>query len=190
MNLIVCDNGSEDPTRDVLSGIPESAFIPWCRKLGFQEVRVLDRVIPRERRYDGTPMTPSEIRYKNIEHIEKKLTMEVRTKYILYVDSDVEAPVDCVKLMLDTMENDPKLAFTGVLYDWVADHVKLGCSLARTEIMRDIDFSSVNGCPCRSLTKELQKRGWKVAHVPPESVLRPGYGIVRMIGEHDRFSWR
>lgn len=190
MNVILVDNESEDPSRDVLSGDVGSALVPWMKGMGFQDVRVLGRVIARTRTKDGEPLTAYDIKNKNIEHLTKKLTMEVKTKYTLYVDADVEAPVDCVRQMVEVMEAREKMGLIGVLYDWVTDHVKLGCTLARTALMRDIDFSSEKGCPCRTMTVEAKRRGYETAHLTPQTIIRPGYGPVRMVGTHLRYNWR
>ncbi len=190
LELIIVDGGSDDPCRDILSGDPGSKLIPWLKKLGFRDARVLPPVVPITRHHDGSPLTEYEIKNKNIEWLTKKLVLEVKTPYTFFVDSDVDVPVDCVRFMLEMLEHDPELALAGVLYDWAANHTKLGCSLGRTSILRDIDYRSDAGCPCRELHKELVRQGHKVEHVPPETRFRDGYGFVRMVGTHKRFNWR
>jgi len=199
IDLVVVDGGSDDPCADVLSGTPQAKFVDWCEHtLGIHKATVLVPVIPITRNFEtGEPLTPYEIKNRNIEWLEKKLTLEVKTKYVLYVDADVEIPVDCVRIMLDVLELEEgkpkgfqKTAMTGVLYDWSADHVKFGCALARMEVMKDFDFRSDAGCPCRWSNQELRRRGWKVSYLPPETVFRSGYGGIRMDGTHARYNWR
>lgn len=190
IELILVDGGSEDPCRDILSGEPGTKLVPWLKKLGFRDARVLPPVVPKTRHHDGSPMSDYEIKNKNIEWLTKKLVMEVKTPYTFFVDSDVDVPVDCVRYMLEMLEHDKETGLVGILYDWAANHTKLGCSMGRTEILRQINYRSDAGCPCRELYKELKRLGHKVEHVPPETRFRDGYGFVRMVGTHKRFDWR
>ncbi len=202
IDVILVDGGSTDPCRDILSGKPDAKIVPWLEeKLGLHKVTVLEPVIPIDRHFDtGEPLDPYEFKNRNVEWLEKKLVLEVKTKYVLFVDADVEIPVDCVRHMLDLLElegDDPAkapdgrlTAMTGILYDWSADHVKLGCALARMSVMKDFDFRSDAGCPCRWTNQELKRLGWKVSYVPPETVFRSGYGHIRMDGTHGRYNWR
>lgn len=199
IDLVVIDGGSGDPCADVLSGAPQAKFVDWCEHtIGIHKVTVLPSVTPITRNFEtGEPLSAYEIKNRNIEWLEKKLTLEVKTKYVLYVDADVEIPVDCVRAMLDVMELEEgkpagyeKTVMTGVLYDWSADHVKFGCALARMEVMKDFDFRSDAGCPCRWTHQELRRLGWKVSYLPPETLFRSGYGGIRMDGTHGRYNWR
>jgi hypothetical protein len=199
IDLIVVDGGSDDPCADVLSGVHTAKFVTWCEStLGLHQVTVLPPVVPITHGLKGGKMlTPADLKEQNIGSLETMLTREVKTKYTLYVDADVEIPVDCVRVMLDVMELEEcgpagaqKTAMVGVLYDWSADHVKFGCALARTEVMREISFSPETGCPCRLANDEVKRLGWKVSYLPPETVFRSGYGGIQMVGSHARFGRR
>lgn len=164
MNLILVDNQSTDPCRAILAwpDLPK-----WLKQKGFVDVRVLG-VVPRTTQMqDGSPIrNPQAVRNINLEFLKKKLTMAVQTEFVLYQDSDVLMPTGGVRDMLEALREDPGLALVGILYEPFSDHVKTGCTMGRTEVLREVDWNS-DGCTCRYLTKLLRSRGHKVRHLDP-----------------------
>ena len=184
LKIILCDNGSTDPMKSVLTTEPGATdMAKWLRSLGFADVQILTPVTQKDVGLDGVPMEPQEKINKNLEHLWKKLTMAVDTKYIWYVDGDVVPPKDCGRVMRDMLDADPELAFVGVMYDYRTDHVKMGCSVGRTSVMQELDFSSM-GCPCRWVNYALKSKGHKVEHVSPTVNPRDSHGM--MVAFHGR----
>lgn len=164
ISLLICDNTSQDPFGVLLSE-SNRHFISWLVSRGFTAAQILPAVTRVTQRPDGTPMAPQEIINTNLETVWKKLTMAVTTPYILYVDADVLLPTGAVRMLLETIKSDLDLAMLGCQYEVVTDHVKMGATICRTEVMRETQWESI-GCPCRFITKYLKSQGYKVEHLP------------------------
>jgi hypothetical protein len=189
LNLILVDNGSTDPCKDVLdTSRGEPSIAGWLRAAGFRTVKILPPVAQATRHFNGQPLEGQERINKNLEFIWKKLTWEASkldAPYILYADSDVFCPVDGVRVLVETLDHDPKVVLAGIKYDWDTDHVQMGMTLGRLSVLKDVKWQS-EGCPCRWLDREMRRRGYKVVHIEPRAIDRPGYGNVRMVAVHAR----
>jgi len=166
MKLILCDNGSTDPTADILAG---KKIVSWLKAHAFVDPQVLPPVPhvvtgPNQQVVRGQAQ-----KNVNMEFMRKKLTMAVDTPYILYVDADVEMPVGGVCDLLNALKSDEKLALAGILYDRKVDHIQMGCTMGRSEVMKELDWSS-EGCSCRWATRKLRSMGWKVEYLDPERI--------------------
>jgi len=170
MDLVICDNSSDDPIRDAVYG---PRFAPYMQARGFRRVTVLDPVPqtgPQDfERLEGKPCGPTEAAYRNMIFMWSKLLLSVETEFVLFVDADVEMPVGGVRLLLERMKADPKLGELGLQYDWDVDHVEQGCTMARRVVFKDMPWR-LDGCPCRFVTRWLRAHGWKAEHVDPRAM--------------------
>jgi len=184
LKVWLCDNGSTDPLKSALTREPGfSEMTEWLKSLGFVGGGILDPVLQKSTHRDGTPMEPQERINKNLEHLWKKMTMAVDTRYIWYIDGDVIAPKDSGRVLREYLDTHPDCAFVGIIYDHKTDHVKMGCSMGRTSIMQKLDWQSI-GCPCRWVNYQLRKWGHTVAHIDPH--VRPADTHARMVATHGR----
>ena len=102
----------------------------------------------------------------NIAHALKLLCDSVTTEFVMFVEPDTEPQKGVVFDLLSAIREDEKIGIVGALYEHSADHVKLGCSMMRTEVAKDINWRSDNGCVCRWLCHtELPNRGLKAVHI-------------------------
>jgi cellulose synthase/poly-beta-1,6-N-acetylglucosamine synthase-like glycosyltransferase len=103
---------------------------------------------------------------KNVEHALKILCENVKTEYVMFVDADTEPQTGVVFDLLAELKKNKTTGIVGARYERVTDHVKLGCSMMRTKIAKDINWRSDNGCVCRWLCHtELPRRGLKAVHI-------------------------
>lgn len=165
-NLVLADNGSTDPGADALAG---EKIAPWCKEtLGFKQVTVLSQTPQTLHDFaTGNPLQGQARKNVNIEFIRKKLSVAVKTPLMMYLDADVEAPYDALRLLEEKLDSDENVALVGILYVDKVDHVQAGCTMGRTSIIQDVDWRSM-GCSCRWLTKHLIEQGHKVEYLPPE----------------------
>ena len=177
LDVVLCDNSSTDPCKDILPG---PGFANWIesRKGRLNEVEVLASVPQMMEDEGGTPDNPVRKPFKNAKQrgarnydfMLTKLTRHVKTPYILYVDSDVGMPSGAVGAMLQEMKANENLAMLGIRYDQEVnlDHVQMGCTMARTDLMKSVvgQFDSrEKGCPCRDATRKLVEGGYDVKYL-------------------------
>ena len=164
-NLVLADNGSTDPGADVLVG---QKIVQWCEKtLGFKQVTVLSPT--PQTTHDtksGKALQGQARKNVNVEFIRKKLSVAVSTPLMMYLDADVEAPYDALRLLKEKLDSDEQTALVGILYVDKVDHVQAGCTMGRTTIIQDVNWHSM-GCSCRWLTKYLTEQGHKVEYLDP-----------------------
>lgn len=104
-------------------------------------------------------------REKNVEHAYAKMLCQVETPFVLFVDADVAPPSGIVADMIEALDSEPELGIIGAQYDFTATHVKMGCSMMRTEVAKEIRWRS-KGCVCFWLNdEELPRRGLKARHL-------------------------
>lgn len=166
MKIMLCDNSSEDPLGIILSDGAER-FQKWLvgREHGFADAEILPSVPRRTTNQDGVKMSALETMNTNIEFLSRKLMVAVDTPYVLYVDADVLMPVGSVRLLLEAIKADPKLAMLGCQYEAETDHVKMGSTMCRTDVMKTVSWNSM-GCICRYVSKYLKSQGYRVEHLP------------------------
>ena len=185
IKVLLCDNGSTDPLGSCLRSEPGmSEMNAYLGELGFVGGGILSPVLQKDTNaITNTPLEPQERINKNLEHLWKKMTMAVKTKYIWYVDGDVIPPKDSGFILRTELEKDKELGFVGVMYDPKTDHVKMGCSMGRTSVMQKLEFQSM-GCPCRWVNYALRSLGHTVKHVEPH--VRGADSHERMVAPHGR----
>jgi len=103
---------------------------------------------------------------KNIEHGLAVLVAQVDTPYVMFLEPDTEPQPGVVFDLMKTLESDETIGFVGGGYEWESDHPKLGCSMMRTELAKDIKWRSDDGCVCRWLHKtEMPRRNLKSVYL-------------------------
>jgi hypothetical protein len=103
----------------------------------------------------------------NISHALKLSCEAVTTEFVMFVEPDTVPQKGVVFDLLSVLREDEKIGIVGAQYEpFPVDHVKLGCSMMRTKIAKDINWRSDNGCVCRWLCHtELPNRGLKAVHI-------------------------
>lgn len=163
LNIILADNGSDDPCGDILlennDGIKR-----YCKGLGFTNTLVLSKT-PFSTHDLATQkqLVGQERKNVNVAFMRKKLSVFVNTPFMMYLDADVECPYDGVRLLLEDMQQDPKIAWWGAQYSRVVDHVQAGCTMARTPIMKKINWKA-HGCTCRWINEHFRSQGLIAGH--------------------------
>jgi hypothetical protein len=103
---------------------------------------------------------------KNIEHGLAVMMANVDTPYVMFVEPDTEPQPGVVFDLMKTLESDETIGFVGCGYERETDHPKLGCSMMRTELAKDIKWRSDGGCVCRWLHKtEMPRRELKSVYL-------------------------
>ena len=90
LDLIICDNSSTDPCKDILKG---DGFRNWIeghgpsglKSRGFEEVEILNPVPQMVNDEKGPITDPKRRAYRNMDFMWTKLTRHVKTEFILYV---------------------------------------------------------------------------------------------------------
>ena len=167
VRVLLCDNGSDDGTEDAVAN-PKT--LVWLRSLELYDVRVLESVPSKEGVFPGAD--PEFVRNKNLEHMLAKFAWEIEhtepvTPFVFRLDADVKMPSKGLMDLVMAMTADPGLGLLGIKYPPVSDHVGGGCTLYRWEPLRQIAEAgfSHDGCDCRWLHKEMERRGWAARHI-------------------------
>lgn len=104
-------------------------------------------------------------RNQNLDMVRHKLCEMVDTKYIMFLDSDVLIPPHSIKPMLQQLEHDNRIGMIGLKYDYNTTHVKLGASIIRTKLIKDLKWKRTDDeCQCLCAAKEILIRGYTVQH--------------------------
>lgn len=102
----------------------------------------------------------------NISHALKLLCEVVTTEFVMFVEPDTIPQKGVVFDLLSMLREDEKIGIVGAQYEHNVDHVKLGCSMMRTAVAKDINWRSEKGCVCRWLCHdELPRRELKAVHI-------------------------
>ena len=163
--VLLCDNGSTDGTEGLVA---DQRTRTWLRTLGLADVRILDSVPDKKSAFPGKDR--QYIRNKNLEHMFAKFAWEIEraeTPFMFRLDADVKMPPKGLMDLVMAMTADPRSGVLGIAYPPVGDHVHGGCTLYRFEPLKDIakaGFQS-DGCTCRWLHKEMERRGWTARHI-------------------------
>ena len=159
VELLLCNNGSTDPGYDLVHS-PRLA-----ETLGFP-VRALTDVPSKDAHVEGQALQNA-----NLAHLIHKFTdwvyyqMRPVPPFMFRLDADVAMAPWSLKAVLEVARREPKIGMFGILYPPETDHVRGGCTLFRmkamAEIMQDGGFGD-EGCTCRWLHHEMERRGWTV----------------------------
>ncbi len=145
--IIVLDNGSKDGTFEALIMMIKNKYFPDLNI----ELQFFGEI--------------TRTRFQNLDMVRHKLCQLVDTKYIMFIDSDVLIPPYCIKPMLEKLEHDNRIGMLGLKYDVNATHVKLGASIIRTELIKDLKWKRTDDeCQCLCAAKEILVRGYLVQH--------------------------
>lgn len=161
LKIILCDNGSEDGTQQLVEALGGEANAWWQKK--FRSLHVLQPVPQKHWVEAGEARTN-----KNLEHVWRKLVEAVDTPYTQFVDADVCMPSGGVRTLLEALQEDDELGAAGIIYENKVDHLKQGTMMVRTEIAKAFSWQS-EGCPCRWVSGEIERRGYKIRHISPLS---------------------
>jgi hypothetical protein len=101
---------------------------------------------------------------RNMCHVRNALADSVETEYALFVDADVCLPIGAARTMLDEMKRDPMLGILGIQYLPETTHVKAGCMMCRTSLLKQFKWY-VDGCECNWMNKEAIRLGYRVEHL-------------------------
>ncbi len=160
--LLICDNDSTDGTEDLLR-VPY--FLDTIADMGLHDVDLLTMPASAAPGLQG--------QYENWARMWALFLMKVKTQYMVSLDADVLIPQQGLYAMLSGITGWSSLGGYGIEYPVrpgstkVHDHVAMGCTIYRTEILRDIGgLNHDKRCQCRWLQEEMEARGWEVRHVP------------------------
>ena len=143
MRLHTAEQGSTDVTPLVLQKLGDELQMPYSY-LG----PVADH---------GDPM-------RNMCHIRWALADSVETEYALFLDADVCLPIGAARTMVEMMDEMPKLGLLGIPYARSTDHVKMGCTMMRRDVLQVLKWSA-DPCECAGANKAVKELGYEVAHL-------------------------
>jgi glycosyltransferase involved in cell wall biosynthesis len=145
--IIVLDNGSKDGTFEALGAILYNKFFPDLNI----ELRHFGQISLRK--------------FQNMDIVRHKLVELVKTKYMMFIDSDVLLPPYVIRPMLEVMNKRPDVGMLGLKYDVNTNHVKLGATILRTKPVKDLVWRRTDTeCQCNCCAKHLLLKGFKVEH--------------------------
>lgn len=145
--IIILDNGSTDGTFEALSAMK---VYKWFKDLDI-ELRCFGQISNRG--------------HQNINFIRHKFCELVKTKYLMFLDSDVLLPPYILKPLLEVIEKREDLGMLGLKYDVNTNHVKMGATILRSALAKNIKWKKTeDACECLNCAKDLLVRGFKVEH--------------------------
>lgn len=144
--IIILDNGSRDGTFEALCVMQKNH---WFKKLNF------------DLRYFGDKVTMR--KHQNLDMVRHRFCELVKTKYLMFIDSDVLIPPYCIISMLDHLERHPMLGMLALKVDPKANHVQLGASILRNELLANLEWRRTDTeCQCRCVAKHILIQGFDV----------------------------
>lgn len=147
--IIVLDNGSKDGTFEALCAMQHYRWFPDLKI----EIRQFDQVSPQK--------------HRNMDLVRHRLCELVKTEYLMFIDADVLIPPYCIKPMITLMEQRKDLAMLGLKYDVNTSHVKIGATILKTELIKNLKWRRTDTeCQCLCVAKDLLIRRYKVEHYP------------------------
>ncbi len=150
--IIVLDNGSKDGTFEALGSM---LYNKWFKDLHITLMH-FGQISMRK--------------YQNMDFVRHKFCTTVKTEYMMFIDADVLIPPYCLKPMLKIMEETPTLGMLGLLYDVMTNHVKMGATMLRTNLVKNLKWRRTDTeCQCICCAKDLLIRGFKVEHYPAQT---------------------
>ncbi len=96
----------------------------------------------------------------------------VKAPWVMFVDDDVLLQANCVAGLVDFLQRNP--AYGAAASDYLkeshassrTDHVGMGATLFRAEVLKSITFrSSVNHCECSNCCRDLRANGIGIGYV-------------------------
>lgn len=104
-------------------------------------------------------------RNQNLDLVRHKLIKMVDTELVFWLDTDVNIPPYSLKPMMEMMQHDQRIGMLGLKYDYNTTHVKLGATMIRTELIKDLKWKRTEDeCQCICAAKEILVRGYTVQH--------------------------
>src|SRR4030042_4640238 len=148
LKIKVFDNGSADGTKELVQAISRNNFYPFL-KIDFVEIQGM-----------------AQGRVQNIPYQRYKISQEVQTELLMFLDSDVILTPTAIKNLVEEFEKRPDLGMLGVRYEPLADHVQMGAVLMKTEIAKSINWKIDEKCECANAISDLAQRGLKAEYHP------------------------
>jgi glycosyltransferase involved in cell wall biosynthesis len=147
--IYIFENGSRDGTLEAL-----------CAFKHYNTFPDMDFVI---KHFDDI----GSIRPKSIELVRKNCCDTAKTKYLMFVDSDVLLPPMAILKLKDEFEQDPKLGMMGIFHYPNEQHVKMGATMLKTELAKKVKWKyDAEGCDCLNAARDIAARGYHVRHHP------------------------
>ncbi len=145
--IIVLDNGSKDGTFEALITMVNNKYFPELNI----ELTHFGKV--------------TRTKFQNLDLVRHKLCDMVSTRYIMFIDSDVLIPPYSIGPMLEQLEHDNRIGMLGLKYDVNTNHVKLGATILRTELVKNLKWKRTDDeCQCLCAAKEVLVKGFTVQH--------------------------
>ena len=144
-NILIFDNGSKDGTVEMIKAQIKYNCFPGAKIELIEDLH-------QNRGQLG-----------NIAHSRYMISQRVKTEYMMFVDSDVLLPSLIVgRLMIEIKK--PDMGMIGVRYEPLADHVKMGAAILKTEYAKQSRWKAVPKCECSHLKDELEEKGLRVEY--------------------------
>ena len=144
--IMIYDNGSVDGTVEMVQA--------WIKNRWFGQAEI--ELIIDNHLAGGT--------VRNIAHCRYMASQKIKTKYIMFVDSDVLLPPFIMARLVKDMEGDPKIGMIGIRYEPNAKHVKMGSTIIKTELAKVAVWRGHPKCECLHLKDELEDKGLVVKY--------------------------
>jgi len=160
LKIIIMDNGSKDGTPEMIRKSIENKFYGN-----------LDIELHEAGEIEGG-------RPKNIAFIRKRLASKVDTKYMFWLDDDVKVPPYSLKMMLDMMQQNPKLGCMAIQYQpFNGNHVAIGATMMQSSVAKELTWSYLKGdpCECRGAFQEIKAKGLEVMYMRKITALDLNY---------------
>ena len=129
------------------------------------ELAALEAAVEWRKRFARFSLLPTirdaGAKWPNILAAREALAQSAGTPFALFVDHDVRVPAGAVAAMLAELKADSALGAVGVPYSPSCDHVQLGCTMFRTELLQRMRWV-VDGCDCRAAMQDVVDAGYEV----------------------------
>jgi len=167
--LMIAENGSEDGTQVLVRAM--GGDDPLTRRWWEKRYRSLTVVrVPHDEAY---PVAGKQREFANIRECFKSMVSKVATRYILWMDADVEAPRGAVATMRVALEQDDRIGCVGIDYSDRLTHIQNGLMMMRTELAREIvpmlTMTPPFTCMCSQMCAILKEKGLRVVPLSPLS---------------------
>jgi len=144
-NILIYDNGSKDGTVEMIQAIIKNNWFMGAK------IELIDDI-----HLDGGTM-------RNIVHGRYMVSQRVKTKYMMFIDSDVLIPQFSVRRVFSEIEK-PENGMMAIRYSPNANHVQLGATMLRTKHAKNSKWQYNPKCECSHLKDELEENNLTVKY--------------------------
>jgi len=143
--IIISDNGSKDGTLEMLRAMIKNKWFPFDIKIQ----QFLERI-------GGMIL--------NVPHMRFRLSEALKTPFVFWLDSDVLLTPYALPTLVKEMKKRKNLGMLGIRYEPLANHVKMGAVLMKSEVAKEVKWRIDKLCECTNCCNQLTLKGLKTEY--------------------------